>query len=147
LGQLLLRDFTVLKIMLSAAATGMLGVHLLRSLGLARLHPKPGSWGSTAVGGLIFGLGFATLGYCPGTIAGAVGQGWLDALVGGMTGIIFGAGIFASLYPRLRPGILARGTFRSRTFPELFKVDPWVVVIPAAALIAGFLYWLESLGL
>ena len=77
LGQLLLRDFTVLKIMLSAAATGMLGVHLLRSLGLARLHPKPGSWGSTAVGGLIFGLGFATLGYCPGTIAGPSDRaGW-----------------------------------------------------------------------
>lgn len=147
IGQLLLRDFTVLKIMLSAAVAGMLGVHLLRGLGLARLHPKPGSWGSTALGGLIFGLGFATLGYCPGTIAGAVGQGWLDALAGGLTGIIFGAGIFASLYPRLRAAVLTRGTFKSRTFPELFKVDPWVVVIPAAALITAFLYWLESRGL
>ena len=99
IGQLLLRDFTVVKIMLSAVVTGMLGVHLLRSLGLARLHPKPGSWGATAVGGLIFGLGFATLGYCPGTISAAVGQGWLDALVGGLAGIILGAGIFASMYP------------------------------------------------
>ena len=147
IGQLLLSDFTVLKIMLSAAAAGMLGVHLLRNLGLAQLHPKPGSWGSTAVGGLIFGLGFATLGYCPGTIAGAVGQGWLDALAGGLTGIILGAGIFASLYPRLKPGILSKGEFKNRTYPELFKVNPWAVVIPAVAIIAAFLYWLESRGL
>lgn len=146
-GQLLLTDFTVLKIMLSAAATGMLGVYLLRSLGLAQLHPKPGSWGSTAVGGLIFGLGFATLGYCPGTIAGAVGQGWLDALAGGLTGIILGAGIFAAMYPRLRAGILAKGEFKSRTFPELLKVNAWVVVVPAVAVITAFLYWLESRGL
>ena len=146
-GQLLLSDFTVLKIMLSAAAAGMLGVHLLRNLGLAQLHPKPGSWGSTAVGGLIFGLGFATLGYCPGTIAGAVGQGWLDALAGGLTGVILGAGIFASLYPRLKPGILSKGEFKSRTYPELLKVNPWAVVIPAVAIIAAFLYWLESRGL
>jgi len=147
IGQLLLTDFTVLKIMLSAAVTGMLGVYLLRSLGLARLHPKPGSWGMTAVGGLIFGLGFATLGYCPGTISAAVGQGWLDALVGGLGGILLGAGLFASMYPRLRAGILAKGRFKSLTFPELFKVNPWVVVLPAAALIAAFLYWLESRGL
>lgn len=145
-GQLLLYDFTVVKIMLSAVVTGMLGVHLLRSLGLARLHPKPGSWGSTAVGGLIFGLGFATLGYCPGTISAAVGQGWLDALVGGLAGIIIGSGIYASLYPRLRAGILSKGEFKVRTFPELLKVDPWFVVIPVAALITAFLFWLEKAG-
>lgn len=147
IGQLLLYDFTVLKIMLSAAATGMLGVYLLRGLGQAQLHPKPGSWGATAVGGLIFGLGFATLGYCPGTISAAVGQGWLDALVGGLAGIILGAGIFASMYPRLKPGILSKGEFKHRTFPELLKVNPWIVVIPAAAAITAFLYWLESRGL
>jgi hypothetical protein len=146
-GQLLLTDFTVLKIMLSAAATGMIGVYLLRGLRLAQLHPKPGSWGSTAVGGLIFGLGFATLGYCPGTIAGAVGQGWLDALVGGLTGIILGAGIFAAMYPRLRAGVLSRGEFKNRTYPELLKVNAWAVVVPAVAVITAFLYWLESRGL
>lgn len=147
IGQLLLTDFTVLKIMLSAAAAGMLGVYLLRGLGLAQLHPKPGSWGASAVGGLIFGLGFATLGYCPGTISAAVGQGWLDALVGGLAGIILGVGIFAALYPRLKPGILSKGEFKNRTFPELLKVNAWIVVLPAAALIAAFLYWLESRGL
>lgn len=146
-GQLLLRDFTVIKIMLSAVVTGMLGIHFLRSLKIVRLHPKPGSIGSSVIGGLIFGLGFAILGYCPGTIAGAVGQGWLDALVGGLAGIIIGAGLFASVYPRLQTTILAKGYFGEKTIPQVFKVNPWVVVIPAAVLITVFLYWLEKSGL
>jgi len=74
MGQLLLTDFTVFKIMLTAVITGMVGVHLLRSLGLAQLHPKPGSLGSSVIGGLIFGVGFAIVGYCPCTVAGAVAQ-------------------------------------------------------------------------
>ena len=47
LNQLLLTDFTVVKVMLSAVVVGMVGVHLLRSLGVVRLHPKPGSVGKT----------------------------------------------------------------------------------------------------
>jgi len=75
IGQLLLVDFTVVKIMLSAVITGTIGVHLLKSLGMAQLHPKPGSVGASVIGGLIFGVGFATLGYCPGTVGGAVRPG------------------------------------------------------------------------
>src|SRR4030067_839035 len=95
IGQLLLTDFTVVKIMLTAMITGMIGVHLFRTLGLVQLHPKPGSLGSTVIGGLIFGGGFAVLGHCPGTLAGAVGQGSLGALFGGLAGILLGAGLFS----------------------------------------------------
>src|SRR4030066_1285170 len=132
IGQLLLADFTVIKIMLSAVVTGMIGVHLLRSLGLAQLHPKPGSFGSSVIGGLIFGVGFALLGYCPGTIAGAVGQGSLDGLFGGMAGILVGAGLFAEAYPKLDRSILKKADFGELTLPQLFKVNPWVVVLPVA---------------
>jgi hypothetical protein len=144
IGQLLLVDFTVVKVMLSAVITGMLGVHVLRSLGLARLHPKTGSVGSSVIGGLIFGVGFAVLGYCPGTLAGAIGNGFLDALVGGFPGILIGSGLFATLYPRLDRAILNRGDFGNVTLPQLLKVNPWVVVIPVAALLTGLLLWIES---
>ena len=147
IGQLLFTDFTVVKIMLSAVVTGTLGVHLLRSLGVVQLHPKPGSVGASVVGSLIFGLGFGTLGYCPGTVAGAVGQGSMDALFGGVVGILIGAGIFAHLYPRLRPGILARGDFGDVTLPQLLKVHPWFVVVPVVAMLVGVLWWIESSGL
>ena len=146
-GQLLLEDFTVLKIMLTAAVTGMIGIYFMKSMGWVKLYPKPGSVGMSVIGGLIFGVGFAVLGYCPGTIAGAVGNGYLDALAGGLIGIIVGAGLYASLYPKIRNGILKKGEFGTMTFPELFKVNDWVVVIPAAVLLVGFLYWLETAGL
>jgi hypothetical protein len=147
LGQLLLVDFTVVKIMLAAVITGMIGVHFLKSIGLAALHPKPGSFGTSVIGGLIFGVGFATLGYCPGTIAGAVGQGYLDALVGGVTGILVGAGILAAVYPKLHSSIMKKGDFGDITLPRLFRVNHWVVVVPFAVLLIALLVWMERAGL
>jgi len=147
IGQLLLEDFTVVKIMLSAVLTGMLGIYFMKTMGWVTLHPKPGSVGMSIIGGLIFGVGFAVLGYCPGTIAGAVGNGFLDALIGGLIGIIAGAGLYASLYPKIRNGILKKGEFGTVTLPELLKVNDWIVVIPATAIILLILYWLESAGL
>ncbi len=147
LGQLLLEDFTVLKIMLSAVLTGMIGLYALKGFGLVSLIPKPGSFGMSVVGGLIFGVGFAVLGYCPGTIAGAVGDGHLDAAIGGVAGILIGSGLFAALYPRLARGILKKGYFGTVTLPELFKVNEWFVVIPVALLILSIFYLLESSGL
>jgi len=145
-GQLLLTDFTVLKIMLSAVLTGMIGIYAMKTLGWVELSPKSGSAGKNIIGGLTFGVGFAVLGYCPGTIAGAIGNGALDALVGGLAGILIGSGLFAALYPRLRQGILRKGDFGDLTFPRLFKVNDWVIVIPAAMLIFIVLYWFERAG-
>lgn len=147
LGQLLLTDFTVLKIMLSAVITGMLGIYLMKSLGWVELQPKSGSVGINVIGGLIFGVGFAVLGYCPGTIAGAIGNGFLDALVGGVIGIWIGAGVFAAVYPKLRKGILTKGDYGDITLPRLLKVNDWFVVIPAAMLNFLVLYWMEHSGL
>ena len=147
IGQLLLTDFTVFKVMLSAVIVGMLGVYLLRSLGYAQLHPKPGSLGATVIGGLIFGVGFAVLGYCPGTVAGAVGQGFLDALFGGIVGMLIGAGLFASMYPKLQKKILNIGYFGDVTFPQLLNVNPWIVVIPMVIVLTAVLFWMENIGL
>lgn len=144
IGQLLLTDFTVIKIMLSALITGMLGVHILRSFGLAQLHPKPGSLGASVIGGLIFGVGFGMLGYCPGTVAGAAGQGCLDALFGGVAGILIGAGIFAALFPRLEVSLLHKGDFGELTFPKLLEVNPWAVVVPVALALSALLVLFEK---
>jgi uncharacterized protein len=144
--QLLLEDFTVVKIMLSAVLTGMIGIHLLRSLGLAKLHPKPGAIGTSVIGGLIFGVGFGILGYCPGTAAGAVGQGCLDALLGGVIGILIGAGLFAAIYHKIHQPVLSKGHFGEITLPELFHVNHWIVVAIVAALIAVLLGFIENSG-
>ena len=145
-GQLLLTDNTVLKIMLSAVATGMIGIYFMKSMGWIQLSLKKGSVGKNVIGALIFGVGFAVLGYCPGTIAGAVGNGYLDAIVGGLPGIVLGTWIFAVMYPKLKDGILKKGDFGDITIPRLLKVNDWVVVVPAVALIILLLFWMEKAG-
>jgi uncharacterized membrane protein YedE/YeeE len=146
INQLLLKDFTVLKIILSAVVTGMIGIYFLKGKKLVELHPKSGSLGMTVVGGLIFGIGFAVLGYCPGTISTAIGQGNLDALSGGLIGIILGAGLFAQLYPKIQK-FLKIGWFGAITWPELFKVNPWVVIVPLSLIIIAIFFRLEAVGL
>jgi len=146
ISQLLLTDFTVVKIMLSAIVVGMIGIFLMKSAGLVRLHVARGSIGATVVGGLIFGTGFAVLGYCPGTAAAAFGSGAIDALIG-MIGIAIGAGIFARVYPVLNRSILKKGSFPADTIPELIGVKPGIVVIGVIILIIGLLYLLAVLGL
>jgi len=146
MGQLLLTDFTVVKVMLTAIVTGKIGVHLLKSLRKAELHPKPGSFGSTVIGGLLFGIGFGLLGYCPGTMVGAVGQGSFDALFGGIVGLLIGVGLFSEFYPILEKKILSKGDFGDLTFPRLFKMNHWFLIIPLAVGIIALLVWIETSG-
>lgn len=145
-GQLLLIDFTVVKIMLSAVATGMIGIYFMKSMGWIQLSLKSGSAGMNVIGALIFGVGFAVIGYCPGTIAGAIGNGYLDAITGGLIGILLGTWIFAVMYPKLKDGILKMGDFGDITLPRLLKVNDWVVVVPVVALIVLLLLWIEKAG-
>jgi len=145
IGQLLLTDFTVVRVMLTAILVGMVGIHVMRSAGLVDLHNKSGSIGSTVIGGLIFGAGFAILGYCPGTAAAAFGSGAIDALVG-MIGIIIGAGIFGRLYPYLNRSVLKWGPLPEDTIPEIMGIRPAIVVVGMAILIVAVLRWLSIAG-
>lgn len=146
--QLLLEDFTVIKVIATAIVTGMVGVYGMRQAGWIELHKKAGSLGSTIPGPLLFGVGFALLGYCPGTSVGAVGHGALDALVGGVIGITIGAGLYAAAYPKLDKNILHIGEFGDKTLIDVAGVNNvWLVIMPVAALLIGFLVVLEVLGL
>jgi hypothetical protein len=147
MNQLLLVDFTVLKLMLSAVIVGMVLFAVLKQYGFANLHAAHGTWGSNVIGGLIFGAGFALLGYCPGTVAGAVGAGALDALIGGMVGMLIGAGIFAEVYSALKAGILPRGPFPAVTVPEFLHTKTWIAIFLLEAGMIGILLLLEYTGL
>ncbi|MDY0291758.1 MAG: hypothetical protein RBR02_05425 [Desulfuromonadaceae bacterium] len=56
MGQLLLTDFTVVKVILAAILVGMLGIYPLKRRGLIRLHLTSGSLSATGIGSLIFGV-------------------------------------------------------------------------------------------
>ena len=143
IGQLLLTDFTVIKIIFTAIAVGMAGVHILVHFKKAKLHIKKGSWGASLIGGLIFGLCFGILGYCPGTVSGAAAKGYLDALTGGIPGLLAGAALFAWCFPVLQKKILNKGDFGQLTFDKLLKQKKWVTIIIFELIIVTTLLLLE----
>ena len=147
LRQLLLEDFTVIKVILTAIVTGMLGVYAMREAGWVVLHKKEGSLGATVPGPLLFGVSFALLGYCPGsTSVGAVGHGALDALVGGVIGIIIGSALYAAVFPSLQKNLLHLGYFGDKTLIDILPLtNPWLVIIPVTAVMIAVLILLEAL--
>lgn len=61
IGKLLLTDFTVVKLMLSAVIVGMIFLHVMKYMGWAEFPTFKGSFCSVVIGGCIFGLGSAIL--------------------------------------------------------------------------------------
>lgn len=144
ISQLRLRDFTVLKIMLSSVAISMLGISYLYPRRLIKLTVKSGSIRNSVIGGLIFGAGFALLGLCPGTMAGAVGNGYLDALFGGITGIIIGSFLFAVFYERLKKyGILVEDKLSGVSLFDLIEGNPFKYTLPIGGVLIGILILIE----
>ena len=134
-GAMLLQDMTILKFMLSAIVVGMIGINLLVSLGVVVLKVKAAGIGANLIGGLIFGVGWAVLGYCPGTSVGAVGEGRWHALFG-IAGMLVGAAVYAEMYPALKTSGLAWGKLGKITLPGILGVSPWFVIL---VLVVGYL--------
>jgi hypothetical protein len=128
IGQLLLQDFTVAKIMLSAIVVGMPGVFLLHHFAKVNLHLQPTRVGAQIIGGLLFGAGFALIAYCPGTGAAALGQGSWDVLFG-MAGLVAGSYLFAELSAWLKRTVQTWGDHGKVMLPDLLHI-PRAVFIP-----------------
>lgn len=135
LGALRLKDMTILKFMLSAILVASVGVHLLADLGLATLSVKGTQLGAQVIGGLLFGIGWAMLGYCPGTSWGALGEGRFDGLWGILGGWL-GAALYAEAYPAMKASVLSWGDFGTLTLPGLLGINHWLVI---ALLVLGCL--------
>lgn len=140
-GVLLLENFVVVKIILSAITVGMVSFHLLVRRGLVEPKIQDTAYLSNVIGGLVFGAGFALLAYCPGTDVAALGQGNLDALVG-IAGLVFGSYLFA-LSSRRRD-LSALGKRGKLTLPDVLHVSRGMFVAIAVPLLLGVLALLEA---
>jgi uncharacterized protein len=129
-GVLLLEDFTVVKVMLTAILVGMVGVLSMNALGLVKLHIKPTRYAANVLGGLLFGVGFALLAYCPGTGAAALGQGNLDAIAG-VVGLMAGSYLYAEASGLLGRTLLKWGDRGELTLPQALGLPraPFVAVL------------------
>lgn len=141
-GAVRLIDMTIVKFMLSAIIVGMIGIYSLEGTGLLELSIKGTVIGTNIVGGLIFGAGWALLGYCPGTAAGALGEGRIDALAG-MGGMVIGGMLFGEFYPLTQSGFLSAGNFGKVTLPMITGMNPWIWIFVLTLLYMGIFYLIE----
>lgn len=144
LGTLLLKDMTIIKLMMTAIGVGSLGIYLLDLGGLAHMSIKPAYvWGVIA-GGAIFGIGWAVSGYCPGTCVVGTSEGKKDAiftLVGGLVG----AFIFSMVFPTLDALLLQNANLGKLTMEQIIGIDGIYLAIPfSLALLYGAFFVLKD---
>ena len=125
-----LRDMTVMRFMLTALLVGAVGVQLGVDLGFAASAPiPPTSVMANVIGGVVFGVGMASAGYCPGTVVAEAGEGRLDAWIAGLSGLSAGAIVFGLLQPTIMPVLARVGSLGRVTLAGLAGASPWLVVL------------------
>jgi hypothetical protein len=146
-GQFYFTDLSVLKLMFSAILTAMLGLFWLSWAGLldlSRVYVPETFIAPQLVGGLVFGVGFATGGLCPGTSCVAAATGRKDgiALIAGMLAGVF---VFGEAFPAI--GRFADSTARGAwMLPQALGLSYGTVVGMVVAVALGAFAgaeWLE----
>jgi len=115
------KDVGVPVVMFTAIATGMLGLwglSLIGFLDISKVYLLPTYLIPMAIGGLIFGVGMVVGGYCPGTAAGSVATGKVDAMVF-VVGFLIGSLVFGDLFP-------VWGDFYNSDYLGVFRLDQWL---------------------
>ena len=147
MGQFYLTDLTVFKVMFTAIITAMLGIFWLGWIGvldITRVYVPETYILPQLLGGIIFGVGFATAGLCPGTscVSAVTGRGdGAAAVLGMLTGVLL-AGVFFGLLEPIYDST-PHGTF---TLPAMTRAPYGVVVFVIVAIaLAGFQMaeWIE----
>jgi len=147
-----LRDVSVPVVMFSAIVTGMLGLWLMSLVGFidsSFMYYLPTYLTPMAVGGVLFGIGMAIGGFCPGTAAASIATGRIDAMVF-VVGFLGGSILFGDLFP-------VWGYFYNSDYCGVYRLDEMfgmniglLVFILTVAAIAGSLlmrlgeYWFWS---
>jgi hypothetical protein len=112
---------------LSVAMLGLFGLQAVGVLDLSKVQLNETYLGPQIIGGLIFGAGFGTGQYCPGTAVVACSTGRVDALaylVGFFVGVL---GFFVA-YPALAP-FYESGAMGRATLPQVLGLPVGVIVL------------------
>ena len=139
LGSLLLKDMHVIKLILMTIAVTTVGIYALDLVDMANMSIKPTYIVGIAIAGLIFGVGFAVSGYCPGTCLLASAEGKTDAvftLVGGLVG----AAIYALVYPLMAP-LIGIANFGEITLASVFNISNGIwIAVPFSAILLVLIF-------
>jgi len=138
--QFRLRDFTVLKVMLTAIVVGGIGVSVLNQFGLVHKYDiKDANMLGVILGSAIFGVGMVLYGYCPGTGLAAVGTGSVHALVG-LAGMLVGGILYAATFKWVNANILSVWALgKVRLIDSGIPEAVWLALL---VVVAAAVFWL-----
>lgn len=141
IGQMRLENFLMLKVFLTAIATGAVVLAALHGLGHVQLYPKPFFPGANVVGGLLLGIGITMAGACPGTVMAQIGAGYRDAwftLAGGLAGAL----TYTYFQPAMKEIFQSTGGAKT-TLVDLTGQPYWMLALILAAALVLILFALE----
>lgn len=142
LNMLRLQDLRIAQFMFFSIAVSLIGIFSLHALGIGiitvlEFHP------AVIMGGLVFGVGFALAGYCPGTIFGAMAEGKKDALFV-FAGALVGTLSYTFLHDPLQP-LVERGNLGPLTFNKLLGLSPLLTALLFATAITAGMFLIDKL--
>jgi uncharacterized protein len=145
IGAMLFKDMTIFKFMLSAIIVGMFGILGLAEAGVISLSHKAMNVGGVVLGGSLFGIGWAIMGYCPGTSVGAVGEGRWHAIFA-VIGMVIGAAVYAQIFPSVEASVLSWANLGKIDLPTALGLNQWVIAIGFTVICLAFFRLFEKKG-
>lgn len=136
LAALRLEDLTIIKFMATTIAVGAVLSYAMNFGMPMHFDIKPTYVVGVAVGGLIFGAGFAIGGYCPGTCVVGIAEGRRDGFVALLGGVV-GALVFTLLYSVLEVPLIKPMTYGKITWSDVLHAPPIAVAFALAFILLG----------
>ncbi len=90
------RQSALPRALLMAVGVGVILIYSAHALGIVQFHVKPFYPVGIALGGVVFGIGVAILGFCPGTLPIGLAEFRGDAIAGVVGGVVAGT-IFTAI--------------------------------------------------
>ncbi len=140
LGTLRLKDMWIIKLMGTAIGVGTLGIYLLDLGGLANMSIKPAYIWGVALGGIVFGIGWAVSGFCPGTCVVGVSEGKKDALATLLGGLV-GAFLFSLVFPFIEASLFETANFGQITLESVLGVSGIYLAMGLSAGLLGIVFF------
>ncbi len=128
IGQFLLKDFTVMKVMFTAIVFGSIGIFTLHFIGIIpKLILSTTPLLLSAIGGSIFGIGMSLSGFCPGTGIAALAEGSKDVLFG-LAGMLFGSILFNELSDQILPLLNQKDLSFQQTISSYYNLPNTAII-------------------
>jgi hypothetical protein len=145
---LMFKNFRIIKATIWAVLIAMIGFHLMASLEIITLNPKPFFGAASIIGGAVFGLGMTLVGACVGGTTFKMGTGLISYFIAGI-GIALGGlsaaeGFLKPIRLALQDTTKVMIKGANPTLSSLLGLNPWILVLILAVIFIWLLLKLRT---